>query len=499
MGYYMGIDLGTSSVKIVLLNHNLDIVDSVSGEYNLNYPQPGWVEQNPEKWLKKINKSMKKIISSNNLYSKKLAIGVTGQMHGVVPLNKKGDIIYPCIIWADRRTESEIKYIKNQLNSEDIDRLSNPVVDGFSAPKILWLKNNRDKLRGKLEKILLPKDYIIYKLTGEYITDESDASGTLLFNIKKRKWDKKVLNKLEISQQLLPEVNEPGTKAGYLKTSIREKLKLENEVPVIVAGGDAPMAAIANNITTPGKISICLGTAGQILTSLDKYKIDSKLRLHTLCHGVPDKWYMMGAIKAAGFCLQWWHRTVNGNNNISIENLLKNAYKTSKPGANGLIFLPYLNNGERSPYMNPLAAGNLFGLQGEHKKGDITRAILEGVAFAFRQNLEIMKKHNIKTDKIYITGGGSKSSYWCKIIASILKQPVFSFENTRSSAYGAALSAVSMVTNKDYLNSSLDIKENLQKYKPDKNAGSIYDKSYKIFKKLYQSNQELFIELSRLR
>ncbi|MFW6006927.1 MAG: xylulokinase [Halanaerobiales bacterium] len=500
MEYYMGIDLGTSSVKVVLLDQNFKVVDSISKKYDILYPESGWAEQNPEDWLEQIYSCLQEMIATHTLYNKQFYIGVTGQMHGVVPLNKEGEVIYPCIIWADRRTENEIKIMKNKLNSKHLSRLSNPVVNGFSAPKIMWLRQHRDQLKDNLNQVLMPKDYVIYSLTGKYVTDESEASGTLLFDVKNRRWDKEIMDILDIPADILPEIKKPGTEIGYLSRSCKNKLNLNRDIPVIAAGGDAPLAAMANNITEPGKVGINLGTAGQILTSLNEYKVDPEFRLHTLCHGISGKWYIMGAIKAAGFCLQWWNDVINKGQKSTIGELIKNAYTESEPGARGIIFLPYLNNGERSPHMDSLAPGNLFGLQGEHHRPDITRAILEGVAFAFRQNLEIIKNLNIPVDKIVITGGGTKTPYWARIIASVLQQKVYLSNETRSSAFGAALSAASAVTGKEYpeIISSIESIE-LQSYKPERSSKSIYDKSFDLYKESYYNNRKLFKELSKIR
>jgi len=496
--FYLGIDLGTSSLKMILINEKLEIVDFLRRKYQIYRPKSEWVEQSPMEWLEALNDAFKTIISKNNLFNKKLIIGVTGQMHGVVFADQYGRALTRAIIWPDNRASFETEILKKKLSQDKYNDLANPIVEDFSAAKIMWFLNNRSKLTDKLYKILLPKDFIVNYLTGRFITEESDASGTLLFNVKNREWNTDILNDLNISKYYLPSVHPPGARVGNLKDELKEKMKInQKNIPVVTAGGDAPMAAVANGINEPGEMGINIGTAGQIMTTSNKYCFDQKNRIHTLCHGLPGKWFIMGAIKSSGFCLSWWNKILNGNNK-KIGSLIKKGFEKSDPISANLIFLPYLN-GERSPHLDPNAGGAFFGLKGNHSNADMVRAILEGVAFAFKQNWEVMKNMGFEQNKLIVTGRGGNSSEWCQIISDVFQKNVYSKPENKNSAFGAAISAASSAKNEPIEKLTSNMKDNLQVHEYNQKYSKIYENKYQIFKKLYSENKNYFNQLNKLK
>lgn len=494
MDYFLGIDLGTSSVKVLIIDGKGNIVDTEKRNYKIYQSHPNWAEQKPGEWWQSICSAVNDLCKGAKMALKIKSIGITGQMHGAIVLDSKDENIYPCIIWSDRRTTSEVEEINNKLSRKDLYKLGNPVVNGFTAPKLLWLLKHLK--RKEISSLLLPKDYIVFKMTGNKVSDYSDASATLLFDVQNKVWSEEVLKKLNIPLSILPSLVSPGSKAGVLRKNAASSLGLKAGTPVIAAGGDAPLSALANGITKSGDISITIGTGGQILTIVDEYKVDPDFRLHTLCHALPNKWYIMGAIASAGYCLQWWRDGFKGER-VKFKELDKIA-STVPPAASGLIFLPYLN-GERSPHLNPYATASLFGLTSKHNDAHVVRAIMEGVGFAVKENLEIMKGMGIHFDQIRMTGGAVNSDFWRKIFATVLNKPIYYTKQERGSAYGAALSAANNFGKFNNLREAYNtVDSELLITEPVRENVDTYNRAYKIYKELYKNNKKLFPKLAKL-
>jgi len=501
MSFFLGLDLGTSSIKAIIIDKKGNPVISSSIEYPLNKPQPGWAEQDPKVWWESVIQVLDGMKNKTEInFSDIKSIGVTGQMHGLVALDDKDELIYPCITWADRRSTAQVKKIKDILSSEELEVLGNPVVNGFTAPKLLWLINQKGY--DEINKILLPKDFITFKMTGKKQSDYSDASATLLFDVKKRKWATEIIEKLNIPISILPSLKPPGSIIGHLKSDVAEILNLNKGIPIIAAGGDAPLSALSNGITKSGDASITIGTGGQILTVLDDYKFDDEFRLHTLSHSLPQKWYTMGAISSAGYCLKWWRNNfarseVKNKKKITFEFMSSKA-ETVPPVAEGLIFLPYLN-GERSPHLDPYARGSIFGFTGKHTEAHVIRAIMEGVCFAVKENIEIMEDMGIEINELRMTGGAVKSRLWREIFATVLNRPILFAKNQRGSAFGAALSAANsygIYANLEEAFQSID--NNWKRTDPVKENRDKYKKAFSLYKQIYRKTKVIYPELSKL-
>jgi len=505
MLYSLGIDLGTSSVKVTAINIRGEIAAQSSANYQIIHPGPDRAEQDPAIWWQKTQLSLKEVIDILKNKDKSdvviKSIGVTGQMHGLIALDNDGKVIIPAIIWADNRTQKEVQKIKKTLTKKQKKRLANPIVTNFTAPKMLWLKENQPESWKKIDKIMLPKDFIVYCLTGNIVTDESDTSGTLLFNIEQKDWDWDIIDALKLREETLPEVLEPGEKAGKLQESLVKKLDFGQSPMIVVAGGDAPVSALAIGAKDEDAAGISLGTAGQIILPSKAFKVDPEGRLHTMAFVRSGWWFLMGALLSAGYNLSWWFDNIKqGNKGVGENlNLLEEEISKLAPGSEGLVYLPYLL-GERSPLNDPLASGCFFGLRAFHQEVHLIKAIMEGVAYAFRWNLEIAKELNLAPEKIFLSGGGSKSYAWAQIIADVLKLPVYQSKTSYDPAYGAAILAAEstgMISNiKDIL------ERNIKEYRafyPRNDIEDIYDDFYLLYKKLYQDNKEKMWKLAELR
>lgn len=475
---YIGIDLGTSSVKLLLVDKNGEIKNEVSKEYQIYYPKENWSEQNPEEWFRKTLEGLEEIVIG---YEEKInSISFSGQMHGLVLLDNSNEVIRPAILWCDQRTEYECEQINSYFSENILKLTGNTALPGFTAPKILWVKNNEPENFKKIKKILLPKDYIAFKLTGDYSTDVSDASGMLLLDVESRKWSKKILGFLELNEMQLPKLYESYEVVGVLSSEMKSKLKLKNDVKVVAGGGDQAVGAIGVGVVKEGVLSVALGTSGVVFASSSKYVVDNKSRLHSFCHG-NGEYHQMGVMLSAAASLKWWVEGIEKTKDY--DTLLKEA-EESKLDKN-LHFLPYLV-GERTPHNNPSARASLTGLNIQHSRGDITRAILEGVTFGLKDTLEIIKDMNIQVDSVRVSGGGAKSEFWKQMLADVFEVRVDTVNSTEGPAYGAAILA--MVGDGIYegVNDACSklIKVVDTKY-PNGNIKNEYQEKYKIFRKLY--------------
>ncbi|SRR6056297_2347145 len=503
MSYSIGIDLGTSSIKITAINEVGKIISQKKAGYNISRPKSNWAEQSPEVWKESLfstlEKTSEELYKANNNEEIKIdSIGVSGQMHGLIALNSKGETVYPAIIWADNRTNKEVEFIKNKLSITQLERLGNPVVNSFTAPKLLWLKNNRPKLWQNIDKFLLPKDYIVYLLTGKIISEKSDASATLLFDIENGNWDKDIIRTLNLTTNIFPEVVEPGSEVHFIKDDIYRKLNLSGKKPMVVtAGGDAPITALAAGVTDTKKACISLGTAGQIITPIKNYTSQPEAKLHTLNYSLPGTWFVMGAILAAGYNLSWWLIDICAKKEDYLDKQEKELSKLP-PGSNGLIYLPHIQ-GERSPYNNPHASGVLFGLKSEHSNLNIIKAMMEGVAFAIKANFNIINQMDIQITELYLTGGGTKSKIWAQIFSDVLNHPVYISKQDHDTSYGAAILAAEKKGSIDNVSKLIDKNtKDYVKLTPNPENHKLYKELYSIYHKLYIDNEEKMNKLSKL-
>lgn len=473
--YYIGVDLGTSSVKLLLLGDD-GICNIVTKEYPVYYPEYGWSEQNPEDWWQKTIEGIKEIIK--DIDTKKVrGISFGGQMHGLVILDKNDNVIRPAILWNDTRTQEETDYLNNITGKKKLVELTgNIAFAGFTAPKILWLKNNEPNNFKKIDKIMLPKDYIVYKLTGNHCTDVSDASGMLLLDVKNRCWSKEMLEITGVSEKQLPKLYESYEVVGKIKDDIAYELGFEN-VRVIAGAGDNAASAIGTGTVNNGDCNISLGTSGTIFVASDNYNADYENAIHNFCHST-GKYHYMACILSAASCNKWWIENILGSNDYTA------VYKNyDKAGENDVFFLPYMM-GERSPLNDADIRGMFYGISMSTTKQDMAAAILEGVAFALRQNIDIIRSMGINIKESKICGGGTKNKLWLKIIANILNIELAVPQNQEGASFGAALLAVRGCDKKKYEKIITELKET-ERILPDINMVDKYNEKYKKFLSFY--------------
>ncbi|ABY91473.1 xylulokinase [Thermoanaerobacter sp. X514] len=497
--YFLGIDLGTSAVKIILVEENGNVIGSTSKEYPVYYPQPGWSEQNPEDWWNATKDGIRELIIKTGVKNDDIkGIGLSGQMHGLVLLDENNNVLLPAILWNDQRTQEECDYITQTLGKERLTKYTgNKALTGFTAPKILWVRKHRPDVYKKIHHILLPKDYIRFKLTNEYATDVSDASGTLLFDVENRKWSKDMLDALDIPYNWMPKCYESTEVTGYVTKEAADLTGLKEGTIVVGGGGDQASGAVGTGTVKSGIVSVALGTSGVVFASQDKYVVDEENRLHSFCHA-NGKWHVMGVMLSAAACLKWWiDNIINFNgSSITYEKLLEEAEKVT-PGSGGLIFLPYLM-GERTPHSDPYARGSFIGLNMTHKREHMTRAILEGVAFGLRDSLEIIKELNIPVNEVRVSGGGAKSVLWRQILADIFGVRVDMVNATEGPAFGAAImAAVGYGIFKDVEEACSTLIKVTDSVYPIGENVSKYDEIYAIYKDLYYLLKNTFKRISK--
>jgi len=445
----LGIDVGTTGSKVLLLDEKGTVLSSDLTEYPLNTPRPLWSEQDPSAWWVATARSIRRVLAGANVAPREIAgVGLTGQMHGLVLLDAHGSVLRPAILWNDQRTGTECDEITRMIGPERLLALTgNPVLPGFTAPKILWVQKNEPQVYSRIAKFLLPKDYIRYRLTNALAGDVSDASGTSLFDVSGRRWSDEMVKALEIPVGWLAEITEsPVASTQVSATAARETGLLEG-TPVVGGAGDQAAQAVGTGIVREGIVSVTTGTSGVVFAASDTYRVEPQGRLHAFCHAVPGKWHLMGVMLSAGGSFRWYRDTLGDVERQTAErlgrdpyDLLTEAAAAVPAGCEGLLFLPYLT-GERTPYPNPNARGVFFGLTLRHTKAHMTRAVLEGVTFGLRDSLELMRSLNLTIREVRGSGGGARSPLWRQIMADIFGCGITTVNATEGAAYGAALLA----------------------------------------------------------
>lgn len=482
MNTYIGIDLGTSAVKLLLVSAEGKIVRSVSREYPISYPRDGWSEQNPEDWITAVKAGLSELLSERDRGEVR-GISFGGQMHGLVMLDKNDNVIRPAILWNDGRTEEETKYLNDVIGKEKLSEYTaNIAFAGFTAPKILWIKKNEPDNFNKIAKLMLPKDYIAYKMTGVHSTDYSDASGMLLLDVKNKRWSEKMLDICSVKKEWLPRLYESYEVIG----KVLPEFDFPNAI-VCAGAGDNAAAAIGCGVINDGDCNISLGTSGTVFISGNKFSLDKNNALHSFAHA-SGKYHLMGCILSAASCNKWWIEEILQSKDYNGED----EGLSELIGENEVFFLPYLM-GERSPHNDVNARGAFIGIRPDTSRQKMNLAIMEGVAFALRDCVEVAKKGNIDIKFTKICGGGAKSDIWKRVIANVLKIPVVTLVAEEGPALGAAM--LSMVAAGEYESVS-EAAEKIVKtadvIMPDDSLTVKYEKKYKIFKELYPALKSSF-------
>lgn len=483
---YIGVDLGTSAVKLLLMDAEGRIQKIVSKEYPIYFPNPGWSEQKPEDWFEQTMLGMKELIAEADK-SQIAGISFGGQMHGLVILDKDDQVIRPALLWNDGRTSKECDYLNQVIGKEKLSAYTaNIAFTGFTAPKILWVKNKEPENFAKIAKIMLPKDYIAYKLTGVNCTDVSDASGMLLLDVKNRCWSKEMCDICGITVDMLPKLYESYECVGTITEEIAKELGIPASVKVAAGAGDNAAAAVGTGTVGDGMCNISLGTSGTIFISSKNFGVDKFNALHAFAHA-DGSYHLMGCMLSAASCNKWWMEDI-----IGTEDYGKEQEGISKLGENHVYFLPYLM-GERSPHNNPNARGTFIGMTMDTTRADMTQAVLEGVAFALRDSLEVAKSLGIQLERTKICGGGAKSPLWKKMIANILNLKVDVIESEEGPALGGAmLAAVACGEYASVEEAAAKIVKIIDTVEPEPELVAKYEVRYQQFKEIYPACKPLF-------
>ena len=485
---YIGVDLGTSAVKLLLMDSEGNIKKIVSREYPLYFPNPGWSEQAPEDWFRESVQGMKDLTSDCDK-SQIAGISFGGQMHGLVVLDQEDEVIRPAILWNDGRTGEETNYLNQVIGKDKLSQYTaNIAFAGFTAPKILWMKKNEPEKYARICKIMLPKDYLAYKLSGTFCTDVSDASGMLLMDVKNRCWSKEMMDICGITEEQLPKLFESYEVVGTLKESLAEELGFPKDVKIIAGAGDNAAAAVGTGTVGDGMCNISLGTSGTVFISSESFGVDKYNALHSFAHA-DGHYHLMGCMLSAASCNKWWNEDILQTKDFAAEQAA-----ITKLGENNVFYLPYLM-GERSPHNDPNARALFMGMSMDTTRADMTQAVLEGVAFGLRDSLEVARSLGIKIERTKICGGGAKSPLWRKIIANVMNLKVDIIESEEGPALGGAmLAAVGCGEYPDVETIAEKIVKVIDTVEPEEELVEKYEERYQKFRKIYPTVKALYQE-----
>ncbi|MBL8102836.1 MAG: xylulokinase [Anaerolineales bacterium] len=498
MDYFLGIDTSTTSSKALLIDSKGEVIAVASSPHTLQTPKPLWSEQNPLEWWDAVAASIKSVLEKAGVSGERVAaVGLTGQMHGLVLLDEGGNVLRPAILWNDQRTQSQCDEIHRRIGKEKFIQITgNVALTGFTAPKILWVQENEPEVYAKAKHVLLPKDYIRLKLTGEYAMDKADGAGTVLFDLKSRDWSAEVLNALKIDASWMPRTFEGTEFTGHVNEEAASITGLKVGTPVAAGGGDQAAQAVGVGAVEPGIVGLTVGTSGVIFATTPSALIEPEGRLHAFCHAVPGMWHFMGVMLSAAGSLQWYRDTLAPE--MSFDDLVKEA-ESAPAGCEGLLFLPYLS-GERTPYPDPLARGSFIGLTLRHTRAHMTRAVLEGVAFGLKDSFTLIQNAGLgNITQVRASGGGTKGALWRQILASVLEAELATVNTSEGAAFGAALLAG--VGAGAWANVPIACKETVRltgQTLPDDEQVKTYRKMYPIYQELYPILKSSFVKLSQI-
>jgi xylulokinase len=508
MSYYLGIDIGTTGTRAVLINEQGRVIGGRSADHEpISSPFPQWAEQNPEDWWTAAKLAVSKVLQATKVKSDEVhSIGLSGQMHGLVLLDKNHQVLRPSIIWCDQRCQVEADAITNTVGYDKLIEITcNPALTGFTAPKLAWVKAHEPKVYDQINKVILPKDYIRFQLTGQFASEVSDASGTTLFDVVNRSWSREIIQALQFNPEWFPRVRESVEISGQLSSAVARELDLKAGIPIVGGGGDQASGGVGNGIASSGIVSSTIGTSGVVFAFMENPARDQKGRVHTFCHAVPQKWHVMGVTQGAGLSLRWL-RDQFGAQEASLSQFLKqDSYELltqqaaqAKPGCEGLIFLPYLM-GERTPHLDPNARGVLFGVTGRHTRADVIRCVLEGVAYSLKDSFMIFDEMGVGVTQVRASGGGGRSSLWRQIQADIFNKEICTVVADEGAAFGAALMAAvgaggfssveeACTQSIELTNFTQPVPENAQRYQ----------EFYELYRSLYGALKPSFDRVTRI-
>ena len=508
MGVTLGIDVGTSGTKTLAVDERGAVLASATAEYPSEHPRPGWSEQDPELWWKATAETVRRVLDQGALKPADVTgVGLSGQMHGSVFLDASGAVVRPALLWNDQRTAAECAEIEDRAGGREalIRMVANPALTGFTAPKLLWVRKHEPRNWDRVTQVLLPKDYIRYRLSGTFATEVSDASGTLMLDVANRRWSTELLGKIDIDPALLPECFESPEVSAVVSAAGSKATGLAEGTPIVGGGGDQPAGAVGNGIVRSGVVSATMGTSGVVFAHTDRLGFDPKGRLQRGCHAVPGAYHVMGVVLAAGGSFQWFRNELSAvevaaakAQGIDPYFLLTDQAALAGPGAEGLFFLPYLT-GERTPHFDPDAKGAWVGLTVRHGRSHLARSVLEGATYAMRDSLELIREMGVAIHQVRLSGGGARNPLWRQIQADIYGNDVHTLNSTEGPAFGVALLAHvgtgAFSTVPEACDATIKL---VERTVVDTPAKSFYDRAYPIYRQLYKDLRGTFGAISEL-
>ena len=493
--HYLGIDVGTTAVKALVVDDLGSVVGEAESPLQVSVPRPGWAEQNPSDWWQGTVRAVRAACAQADIREVE-SIGLSGQMHSSVVLDESDRVLRPAILWNDVRTTAQCRSISDTVGKTGLRRLvGNPALEGFTAPKLMWMRDEQPDLFDRVRTLLLPKDYVRLLMTGEKATEPSDAAGTLLFDIRRGCWSEEMIAALQLDPAILPSVLGSDDVTGELTPAAAEALGLGQGTPVVGGGADNAAAAVGSGVVAPGSMQTSIGTSGAVVAPIERPRVDPAMRIHSFNHAVADTWYLMGVVLSAGAALDWFRRALSGPNGAppAYDELTAEAADVP-PGADGLTFLPYLT-GERTPHADSNARGVFAGMHTGHHWGHLTRAVMEGVVFALRDSLELIRRLRVDATEAVAVGGGARSAFWRRMQADVLGVPVVTVGPQGGAPYGAALLAAvgsgGFASVEEACRSWI---RPLDRIEPDPDTTAAYDEAYERYRRLYPRLKRHFAE-----
>jgi xylulokinase len=496
---YLGIDIGTGGSRALLVDERGAVRAGVTAPHEeMRMERPLWAEQRPENWWDAAVAAIRGVLAQAGIAGSQITgIGLSGQMHGLVLLDSADSVIRPALIWCDQRSQEQVDFVNAKLGRETVLRyIANPVLTGFTLPKLLWVRDHEPRHFERVRKMLLPKDYVRFRLTGEYASEVSDASGTAVFDVVHRRWSFEMMDGLGLDRSILPKCYESSDVTGAITPQIAELTGLRAGTPVVGGGGDQAAAGVGNGIVEPGIVSCTLGTSGVVFAHMEKVAYDPAGRVHTFCHAVRDQWHVMGVTQGAGLSLQWFRNRLAPG--LDYDSLMSEAAQ-SPAGAQGLFWLPYLM-GERTPHLDAAARGGWIGLTNSHTRADLIRSLVEGVSYSQRDCLEIIEELGIAVSSVRASGGGAKSPFWRRLLANVLNKRTVTLETQEGSAYGAALLAMAGTGGTRSVSEvcRMAIRET-ESISPDTQDAAFYARGHRVYQSMYPALKPLYPQIAALR
>ena len=502
MKYWLGIDIGTGGSRALLVDASGEVVAGVTEAHeDIEMQRPLWAEQRPEDWWQAARTAIREVLAKAGAKGGDVAgVGFSGQMHGLVLLDEADEVIRPALIWCDQRSQEQVDWINSKAGRTFVvEQTANPVLTGFTAPKLLWVRDHDPASYERARKMLLPKDYVRFMLTGDHIGDVSDASGTALYDVVNRKWALALAEKIGVEADLLPPVYESAQIAGKVTAQAAEQTGLAEGTPVVAGAGDQAASAVGNGIVEPGSVSCTVGTSGVVFAHMNEVAYDPDGRVHTFCHAVPGKWHVMGVTQGAGLSLQWFRNNLGqdavaraAQEDTDAYDLLLLEAASAPAGSEGLYWLPYLM-GERTPHLDASARGGWIGLTAKHTRGHMIRSLIEGVAYSLKDCLDIVESLGSKVESVRASGGGARNPFWRGILAGAFAKPIATLQTQEGSAYGAALLGMvgsgRFATVEEACRSTIRERDRMS---PDDELMTIYAAGHRVFRELYPALKPVF-------